>query len=163
VAERLVGGGVFVLASLLGIGCGVLDLPDHVRAHRARARIQKGVVLPTVFDELVQVRATGDWPGLLAGFACNFDGEKRTWVLSRVGSGYVVIIHLEDTPFAGQGDWKEAEFADSTAVHGFLGQAASGTCNNYQVNFGRWVFGLSLAARNQRVREVRQLEYQAGD
>jgi hypothetical protein len=153
---------VLVAGVLLG-ACSLLDAPDHVRAYRARGRIQEGMTLPMVFDELSQVRSSGQWPGLLSGFSCNFDGQKRTWVLSREDAGYVAITHLEDTPFLGQGDWKDIPLPDRQAVHAFLKQPASGTCSSYWSNFGRWGFGMALAARNERVHEVRPLEYHAGD
>lgn len=162
-SRRLRDGSLVLLASVLASSCGVLDAPDHFRAYRARARVEKGMTLPVVFDELSKVHASGEWPGLLSGHSCNFDGQKRTWVLSRLDSGYVAITHLEDTPFAGQGDWKEIALPDRQAAREFLGQPVSGTCASYWSNYGRWGFGLSLAPRNQKVREVHQLEYHAGD
>jgi hypothetical protein len=152
-----------LVASVVTGACSLLDAPDHLRAYQARSRIQKGMTLPMVFDELSQARSGGEWPGLLAGFGCNFDGQKRTWVLSRLASGHVAMTHLEDTPFAGQGDWKGIALHDLRAVRSFLNQPASGTCSSYRSNVGRWGFGMVLAERNQRIREVLPLDYQVAD
>jgi hypothetical protein len=152
-----------LVASVLTGACTMLDAPDHVRAYRARGRIQKGMTLPLVFDELSQVHSSGQWPGLLSGSSCNVDGQKRTWVLSREDAGYLVVTHVEDATSPGQADWKESALPDRRAVHAFLSQPGSGSCSSYWSNFGRWGFGMALAARNQRVREVRPLEYQESD
>ena len=154
---------LILLASALVGACGIFDAPDHLRAYRARGRIKKGMTLPQVFDELSQVRGSGQWDGMLAGFSCNLDGQKRTWVLSRLDSGYVATTHLEDTPLGGTGDWNEVALADLQAVRAFLSQRASGSCSAYRSNFGRWGFEISLASRSQRVRKVRPLEYEATD
>jgi hypothetical protein len=121
------------------------------------------MTLPVVFDELSRARESGEWPGLLAGFSCDFDGQKRTWVLSRESVGYLAITHVEDASAPGEADWKELALADRAAVHSFLNQPKSSTCSSYWNNFGRWGFGIALAARNQRVREIRPLKYNASD
>jgi hypothetical protein len=160
--NRSLGGTVLLVACVLVIGCGVLDVPDHVRGYHASNRIRIGMALPTVFDELSRLRSTGDWHGLLVGFACDFHGEKQSWVLSRVESGYVVITHPDDAPSAGEGD-RQLELSSPEGVHDFLAQRASASCKSYQATLGRWVLSLSLAPESGRVREVGPLMYHLGD
>jgi hypothetical protein len=154
-------GVLLVLTCLIGMACGLRDVSDHVRAYRGRNRIQVGATLPTVFDALVGLRDRGDWQGLLAGFTCEMDGKKRMWVLSRLGSGYVVITHPEDTPFAGQGDWKQ-EFTDPAGVREFLSQSPTSSCESYHANIGRWAFTFSLSPQTRKVQEVGPLTYHVG-
>jgi hypothetical protein len=120
------------------------------------------MTLSGVFDELATHRS-GQWPGLLSGVRCDIDGNKRTWVLSRDEPGFVVVSHVEEATSSAEADWKENALPDQRAVHEFLNQPSSGSCASYWSNFGRWGFGIVLAARNQRVREVKPLEYQASD
>ena len=152
--------GALVLA-LAGCSCGLLDWADQLRARRARTHIQQGMTLPDAFGVLDAAGRGGDWPGILAGFGCSLQGQKRTWVLSRVAKGYLIISHLEDTPFGGQGDWKQLEFADARAVSGFLSQTEVGRCDEYRSNFGRWAFVLHVG--NGRVSSVGAVEYQPPD
>lgn len=137
----------------------ICDFPDYNRADRERSRIQKGMTLAAVFEQLAPLCIGPTWNGLVAGFGCNFGGEKRAWILHRHGSRYSVVTHLEDTPSARQGDWKQTLLVDAAAVRRFLGQRATGTCSGYRTNFGWWAFNCSL--RDQQVRQVDSLESNA--
>ena len=157
-------GTLLVLSCTIGVACGLRDVSDHVLAYRGRNRIQVGAMLPTVFDELVGLRQEGDWQGLLAGFTCEMDGQKRTWVLSRLGSGYVVFVTPpEDATFAGQGDSKQIEFTDRAGVREFLNRGPSSSCESYHADIGRWSFTLSLSQQTRKVQEVGPLTYHVSD
>jgi hypothetical protein len=152
---------VAVLVVVGASGCAVLDLPDQMRARRARSRIQKNMTLTETLGVLETTGKSGEWPGFLAGFGCSIRGQNRTWVMSRVARGYLVITHLEDAPFGGQGDWKEFRFPDAAAAAGFLSDADTSRCSGYRSNFGRWF--LPLRVRNGRVKGVETAEYEAAD
>lgn len=109
-----------------------------------------------VFDVLAQQTSSNPWTALLAGYGCMVEGKKRTWVLSTGGSSFRVITHLQDTPFAGQGDWKELTFANRPAVRTFLRDGGFAMCETYQASFRDW--GFDMAAQEGRVQEVLSVE-----